>query len=84
MIFFRKDNDFNFKVINWNDENRNDSRVEVKESNLNNSKILNDNTINENGQHVNKSIELLDNNHLTAIHSPLQTPTSKINHEGIK
>lgn len=80
----KKDNGFNFKVINWNDENRNGCRAEVKKLNLNSPKILNDNKIDENEQNINKSIELLDNNHMPSIHSPLQTPTFKRNHEGIK
>lgn len=84
MFLFRKDNGFNFKVINWNDENRNGCRAEVKKLNLNSPKILNDNKIDENEQNINKSIELLDNNHMPSIHSPLQTPTFKRNHEGMK
>jgi len=64
MVFFRKDNGFNFKVINWNDDNSNNSRVKLNESNLNSPKILNDNNINidANGQNINK-LELLDDNH---------------------
>ncbi|XP_016656595.1 N-acetyltransferase ESCO2 [Acyrthosiphon pisum] len=58
----KKDNGFNFKVINWNDENSNSSRVELNESNLNSPKILIDNNIDENGQNINK-LELLDDNH---------------------
>lgn len=61
-FIFRKDNGFNFKVINWNDENINSSRVELNESNLNSPKILNDNKIDKNGQNKNK-LELLDDNH---------------------
>jgi len=62
MVFFRKDIGFNFKVINWNDENSNNSRVELNESNLNSPKILIDNNIDENGQSINKLV-LLDDNH---------------------
>jgi len=62
MVCFRKDNGFNFKVINWNDENSNNSGVKVNESYLNSPKILNDNNIDENGQNINE-LELLDDNH---------------------
>uniref|UniRef100_A0A2S2PM19 N-acetyltransferase eco n=2 Tax=Schizaphis graminum TaxID=13262 RepID=A0A2S2PM19_SCHGA len=80
----KKDDDFNLKVINWNDQNSISSTVEVKESNLNGPEIFNDDKISENGQFINKSIEMLDDSHLTAVRSLLLTPTFKRNHKGPK
>lgn len=80
---FRKDNGFNSKVINWNDENSISSTVEVKESNLKGPEIFND-EISENGQYINKSIELFDDSHSTALHSLLPTPTLKRKYKSIK
>lgn len=79
---FRKDNDFNSKVINWNNENSISSTVEVKESNLKDPEIFND-EISENGQCINKSIEF-DDSHSTTIQSLLPTPTLKRKYKSIK
>jgi len=79
---FRKDNGFNSKVINWNDENSISSTVEVKESNLKDPEIFSD-EISENGQYINKSIEF-DDSHSTTIHSLLPTPTLKRKYKSIK
>ncbi|XP_025201292.1 N-acetyltransferase ESCO2-like isoform X2 [Melanaphis sacchari] len=80
----KKDNGFNFKVINWNDENNISSTVEVKESNLNVLERFNDDNISENEQYINKSIELLDDSYLTAAHSLLPTPTLKRNYKDVQ
>ncbi|XP_060834439.1 N-acetyltransferase ESCO2-like isoform X2 [Rhopalosiphum padi] len=80
----KKDDNFNLKVINWNDENSISSTVEVKESNLNGPEIFNDDKISENSQFINKSIEMLDDGHLTAVQSLFLTPTFKRNHKGPK
>lgn len=80
---FRKDNGFNSKVINWNNENSISSTVEVKESNLNGPEIFSD-EISENRQYINKPIELFDDSHSKAIHSFLSTPTLKRKYKSIK
>lgn len=79
----KKDNGFNSKVINWNNENSISSTVEVKESNLNGPEIFND-EISENRQYINKPIELFDDSHSTAIHSLLPTPTLKRKYKSVQ
>ncbi|XP_050057475.1 N-acetyltransferase ESCO2-like [Aphis gossypii] len=78
----KKDNDFNSKVINWNNENSISSTVEVKESNLKDPEIFND-EISENDQYINKSIEF-DDSHSTTIQSLLPTPTLKRKYKSVQ
>ncbi|XP_060843554.1 N-acetyltransferase ESCO1-like [Rhopalosiphum padi] len=79
----RKDNSFNFKVVNWGDENRMST---VDQSDFNNTEILDDGTIEQIGQEVNELIELLDDeddeNDSTAVRYPgLSSNSTKRNHE---
>lgn len=87
MFFSRKDNSFNLKVVNWGDENRMSTTIKVKESDFDNTEILDDNTIEEIGQEVNELIELLDDeedcqDQSTAIRFPgLILKSTKRDHE---
>lgn len=79
----RKDNSFNFKVVNWGDENRMST---VDQPDFNNTEIL-DGTIEQIGQEVNELIELLDDeedddNNSTAVRYPgLTLNSTKRNYE---
>ncbi|XP_008187096.1 N-acetyltransferase ESCO1 [Acyrthosiphon pisum] len=79
----RKDNSFNFKVVNWGDGNRMST---VDQSDFNNTEILDDGAIEQIGQEVNELIELLDDEDdddgSTAIRYPgLTSKSTKRNHE---
>ncbi|XP_015373116.1 PREDICTED: N-acetyltransferase ESCO2-like [Diuraphis noxia] len=79
----RKDNSFNFKVVNWGDENRMST---VDQSDFNNTEVLDDGALEQIGQEVNELIELLDDedddDDSTAVRYPgLATNSTKRNHE---
>ncbi|XP_025206358.1 N-acetyltransferase ESCO1-like [Melanaphis sacchari] len=80
----KKDNSFNFKVVNWGDENK---MCTVDQFDFNNTEILDDGTIEQIGQEVNELLELLDdeeddNNDSTAVRYPgLSSNSTKRNHE---
>ncbi|XP_001943493.2 N-acetyltransferase ESCO2 [Acyrthosiphon pisum] len=79
----RKDNSFNFKVVNWGDENRMST---VDQPDFNNTEILDDGAIEQIGQEVNELIELLDDedddDNSTAVRYPgLASNSTKRNHE---
>lgn len=83
-IPIRKDNSFNFKVVNWGDENRMST---VDYSDFNNTEILDDGTIEQIGQEVNELIDLLDDeeddyNDSRVVRYPgLSSNSTKRNHE---
>lgn len=89
-FFSRKDNSFNYKVVNWGgDENRMSFKVEPTD--FSGTEILDDDAIEQIGQEVNDLIELLDDgddidddnfdDNSTAIRYPgLASNLSKRNH----
>lgn len=87
-FFLRKINNFNYKVVNWGDENMMSTIIKKEEADFNNTEILDDNTIEQIGQEVNELIELLDEDdedddlHSTATRYPGLTLNSiKRDHE---
>ncbi|VVC28270.1 Hypothetical protein CINCED_3A015619 [Cinara cedri] len=85
----KKEDNFNFNVVNWGDENMMSTSSRVLSLDIDNSEIMNDEAIEKIGQEVNDLIELLDDdadtdNDSTAIHFPgLTLKSTKRDHGDI-